>query len=206
MCVTLQNFMTAFAKGTYGKNIGDKAANIANENNAVVAVSGDNYGAGESGIVLRNGVLYSDKLFEDILIMYGDGSMETFTGAEFDIEAIKDKGLYQGWSFGPMLLQNGQVMADFNSKVNPDNPRCAIGYYEPGHYCFVLVDGRQAGYSMGLTLKEMSQLFYDMGCRVAYNLDGGQTAVMVFMGEVVNQPYKGGRDTTDIVYVAEDES
>jgi exopolysaccharide biosynthesis protein len=67
----------------------------------------------------------------------------------------------------------------------------------------VLVDGRQPGYSEGLSMKQLSQLFYDLGCKVAYNLDGGQTAVMAFMGEMVNQPYNGGRDVSDIIYIAE---
>jgi len=102
-----------------------------------------------------------------------------------------------------MLLQDGKPMEKFNSVVTPRNPRAAIGYYEPGHYCFVLVDGRQDGYSRGLSLKELSQLFYELGCKEAYNLDGGQTAVMAFMGQLANRPYNGGRDVSDIIYIAE---
>jgi len=89
--------------------------------------------------------------------------------------------------------------------VNPRNPRSALGYFEPGHYCFILVDGRQPGYSDGLTLEDLSQVFYDLGCTVAYNLDGGQTAVMAFMGEETNIPYEGGRQTSDILFIAENE-
>lgn len=96
-------------------------------------------------------------------------------------------------------------MEKFNSNVNPANPRSAIGYYEPGHYCFVLVDGRQQGYSKGMTLKALSQLFYDLGCVDAYNLDGGQTAVMAFDGKLASHPYEGGRKTSDILYIAETE-
>jgi exopolysaccharide biosynthesis protein len=94
-------------------------------------------------------------------------------------------------------------MSQFNSKVNPENPRTAIGYYEPGHYCFVVVDGRQDGYSDGLTLAELSQLFHDLGCQTAYNLDGGQSSMMVFQDSLVNQPYKGGRNSSDIVYLTD---
>jgi exopolysaccharide biosynthesis protein len=43
------------------------------------------------------------------------------------------------------------------SKFKVKNPRSAIGYYEPGHYCFIVVDGRQNGYSDGMTLDELAQ-------------------------------------------------
>lgn len=199
----IQNFMTAFADGKFGRGHSDKALNIANENNAILAVSGDYCSIRNEGIVIRNGVLYRDKIWEDILIMNNDGSFQTFSPDEFDMETLIKNGAYQGWSFGPMLLKDGQPMEKFNSRVNPANPRCAVGYYEPGHYCFVLVDGRQSGYSKGMTLKELSQLFYDLGCTVAYNMDGGQSAMMTFMGDVVNHPVRGGRDISDILFITE---
>jgi exopolysaccharide biosynthesis protein len=43
-----------------------------------------------------------------------------------------------------------------------------------------------------------------MGCKVAYNLDGGQTAVMTYNGAVANQPYNGGRSVSDIVYITDE--
>ena len=54
-----------------------------------------------------------------------------------------------------------------------------------------------------MTLEELSQLFYEMGCKEAYNLDGGQSAVMSFAGELTNQPYGGGRNISDILYIGE---
>ena len=199
----IENFLTAFANGTYGRGINASTLDMANENDAILAISGDYYGIRSDGIVIRNGELYRDAIYNDILIMNNDGSMQTFSPDEFSIEDILENGAYQGWSFGPLLLTDGLPMEKFNSNLNPANPRCAIGYYEPGHYCFVLVDGRQSGYSKGMTLKQLSQLFYDLGCTTAYNLDGGRSAAMVFMGKVVNQPAGGGRDISDIVYIAE---
>ena len=137
--------------------------------------------------------------------MYQDGSMETYSRRDANLDDIIAKGAYQSWAFGPMLLKDGQVMSEFNSTVNRANPRSAIGYYEPGHYVFVLIDGRQDGYSVGMTTADMSQLFYDMGCKVAYNLDGGQSAVMAWQGEVANRPYNGGRSTSDIIYITDEE-
>lgn len=79
----------------------------------------------------------------------------------------------------------------------------AIGYYEPGHYCLVVVDGRQRGYSLGLEMTELSKLMKQLGCTEAYNLDGGMTAMMAYGTELYSQPCGGGRQNCDIVYVAE---
>jgi len=199
----IEYFRTAFAGGSYARGRTDDVLDMAAENGAILAITGDYYGIRDKGVVIRNGELFRSSTFEDVLIMYYDGSMQTLTEEAFDIETVRTSGAWQAWSFGPMLLDGGQVMREFNSNVTPPNPRSAIGYYEPGHYCFVLVDGRQEGYSIGLTLRQMSQLFFDLGCQVAYNLDGGQSAVMTLMGTIVNQPYRDGRAVSDIIYIGE---
>ncbi|MHB1314796.1 MAG: phosphodiester glycosidase family protein [Christensenellales bacterium] len=194
-------FKTAFGGGKYQGGT-DSVVDIGNQNGAVIAITGDHYYGHKYGIVLRNGVLYREDPFEDVLVMQYDGTMQTYAKDEFDLDAIKTTGAYQVWSFGPMLLNNGQPMTQFTSVVQVANPRSAIGYYEPGHYCFVTVDGRQPGYSTGLTLSEMSQLFYKLECKVAYNLDGGATAAMAFGGKLANQQ-SGDRNVSDILYIAE---
>ena len=91
-------------------------------------------------------------------------------------------------------------MTQFKSDVQRPNPRSAIGYFEPGHYCFVQVDGRIES-SRGMTLEELSQLFADLGCTAAYNLDGGQSSGFVWQGQLQSYPYK--RPVYDIIYVSE---
>ena len=203
----LKYFKTAFANDTFGRGNTDETVNIANAHNAVAAISGDYCANHASGLVIRNGELFREELSDqDVLVMFQDGSMETYSRRDLDVEAVIARGAYQSWAFGPMLLDaNGQPMTEFNSNVNRPNPRSAIGYYEPGHYVFLLVDGRQLGYSSGLTMQEMSQLFYDMGCKVAYNLDGGQSAVMTYDGKVANKPYNGGRSISDIIYITDED-
>ncbi|MEA4890616.1 MAG: phosphodiester glycosidase family protein [Clostridiaceae bacterium] len=196
-------FRTAFATGQYGRGLTGQVLDMAQENQAILAMSGDYYGIRDAGIVIRNGELYRETTFQDVLVMNYDGTMETVTAGDFNLDKVMQNGAWQAWSFGPMLLDNGQPMTRFNSSVTAANPRSAIGYYEPGHYCFVLVDGRQPGYSDGLTMTQLSQLFYDLGCKAAYNLDGGQSSVMTFMGQIANQPYHNGRRISDIVYIAE---
>lgn len=194
---------TAFAQDLYGQGLNDSVKNMADQNNAILAVSGDYYGARSKGIVIRNGNLYRDTAFSDVCVLYIDGTMCTYSKKEFELDEAVSNKAFQAWSFGPALLENGQAIVDFESSVNRDNPRCAIGYYEPGHYCFVLVDGRQEGYSEGMSLNELSELFFKLGCKTAYNLDGGQTAIMYFLGKTVNKPYNGGRHSSDIIYIGE---
>ena len=88
--------------------------------------------------------------------------------------------------------------------VSYPNPRSAIGYYEPGHYCFVVVDGRQNGYAKGMNIPQLATLFEELGCTRAYNLDGGGSAVMVFNHERYSkQSNGGGRELGDILLIRE---
>lgn len=193
---------TALANDTYGRGQRQWPAEMAVANNAIAAINGDYYSARQEGTVLRNGELYRDNLYGDICVLYWDGTMETLNEMEYNIDNIMAKSPYQIWNFGPMLLENGQPMTDFNSAVTGANPRTAIGYYEPGHYCFVVVDGRSKA-SDGMKMSDLSQLMYDLGCTEAYNLDGGQTSQLVWNGNVINNPYEGGRECSDIVLVCE---
>ena len=91
-----------------------------------------------------------------------------------------------------------------STAVSYPNPRSAIGYYEPGHYCFVVVDGRQSGYAKGMSIPELAALFEELGCTKAYNLDGGGSAVMVFNHKRYSkQSNGGGRDLGDILLIRE---
>ncbi len=193
----------AMAGGDYGSSWKNKAPvnEIGASVNAFVAINGDQCTAHREGVVVRNGTLYRDTVYRDVCVLNYDGTLETIPQAQFDISSIKEKGAWQVWSFGPMLLDNGKPMTEFNSDVKRANPRSAIGMIEPGHYVFIAVDGR--GSSPGLSLEELSRLFYDLGCVTAYNLDGGDTSAMAVDGKIYSTP-SGERDATDIIYVAMD--
>lgn len=195
-------FATCLAKDTYGKGYSESCKSMAKRNDSLVLLSGDFYGARSDGVVIRNGMLYRNKRSSrDIAVLYWDGTMKTFSPKGFKAETEMANGAYQAWNFGPMLLdENGQPMTRFNSDVSRSNPRSAIGCIEPGHYCFVMVDGRSRK-SDGLELKELSQLMFELGCTSAYNLDGGQSAVMVRGAETLGKPVKGGRKISDALMI-----
>lgn len=203
----ITSFRTAFSSGEYrGKR--ETVLKMAQDNDAILAINGDFYSYRGEGPTVRNGIWYKDSIDArvDVCVLYRDGRLVTFEKG-VKLEEIQAAGeAYQSWAFGPMLLDaEGQPMKKFNcgTSILTNNPRAAIGYYEPGHYCFVLVDGRQGKYSKGMTMEQLAAFFFDLGCTAAYNLDGGQTAAMVSKRGLVNKPFGGGRTTSDILYIGE---
>ena len=198
-------FRTALAGDTYGSGYRDSISRMAALSEALLAVNGDYYGNTSEGVVIRNGIVYrANPTSCDVCVLYYDGSMRVMNGADFDVEEAVADGAWQAWTFGPALLDgDGNAISSFSStgRIISANPRTAIGYYEPGHYCLITVDGR--GESAGITLPELSSLFEELGCAAAYNLDGGNSSVMVWQGEVINDPSGGGRESSDAVLIAE---
>ena len=201
---------TALARSAYGKNVTETTSEMAESNNAVLAINGDYYGAQEKGYVLRNGVLYrntAEKGQED-LVIYEDGSFEIILEEEITAEELLEKGAVQILSFGPALITDGEVSVTENDEVGrakASNPRTAIGIIDDLHYVFVVSDGR-TDESQGLTLYQLSQFMESLGAETAYNLDGGGSSSMVFQGVLVNNPTTTGnsikeRSVSDIVYI-----
>ncbi|MBR2822846.1 MAG: phosphodiester glycosidase family protein [Clostridia bacterium] len=198
-------FRSAIAKDTFGSGYRDSIEDMALLNNALIAINGDYYGNTNEGVVIRNGVIYrANPTNCDVCVLYYDGSMRVMPGSSFSVEEAIAEGAWQAWTFGPALLDtDGSVLTSFSStsRILSANPRTAIGYYEPGHYCMVVVDGR--GESAGITLPQLSQLFSDLGCKAAYNLDGGNSSIMVWQDEIINQPSGGGRESSDALLITE---
>lgn len=201
---------TALAKGTYGKNVKEKTSQIAEEANAVLAVNGDYYGAREKGFVIRNGTLYRESAANntEALVIDATGSFAIVTESETTAKSLLDRGASQVLSFGPGLIDGGEITVteeDEVGKAMASNPRTAIGLLEPLHYVFVVSDGRTKE-SEGLSLYELAQFMQSLGAETAYNLDGGGSATMVFQGEVINNPTTNGRkiserEVSDIVCI-----
>ena len=191
--------------GFPSSHVTETVEKMAKDNHAVLGINGDFYLYIHKGLIIRNGiVLQADEGTNDICVLYRDGRMETLEPGEYTVEDILDANPYQVWSFGPELLDaEGLPKEEFNtsSNVAKRNPRTAIGYYEPGHYCFVVVDGRKMNKSSGASMSELSALMKELGCKAAYNFDGGDSSSMVFNGKPINRPSGGGRAVSDIVMI-----
>ena len=194
---------SAFAGGQFAGGSRDTVRSIAESVGAVCAVNGDYCCTRSEGVVLRNGELYRRGSFNDICVIFWDGRMKTYEKGDYDLDALLEEGAYQIWDFGPALLEeDGTAKTSFNTDVAHANPRTVIGYYAQGHYCLLTVDGRSSK-SEGANMTQLAALMEQLGCAQAYNLDGGQSSVMVWNGEVYNEPYEGGRRVSDIVCITD---
>ena len=203
------SILSAFANNTYGRNITDTTSDMAEENNAVLAINGDYYGARQSGYVIRNGVVYRNQGSngEDMVISK-DGTLSFISESDTTTDSLNQKQAWQVLSFGPVLVENGQIAVTENDEVGmamASNPRTAIGTVAKNHYLFVVSDGRTSE-SAGLSLYELANFMKSLGATNVYNLDGGGSSTMVFQGEVVNNPTTNGnkiseRAVSDILYI-----
>lgn len=205
---SLDNFVTHTANGEMRYWGTQDVLEMSEASDALIAISGDFLTYQNQGFLMRNGEVYQDTSnLDSICVLFADGTMETYDEKTYDIQELKDRGAVQVWSFGPVLLdENGHVREKYKmpTAVSYPNPRSAIGYYEPGHYCFVVVDGRQDGYSKGLNMPDLARIFEELGCTAAYNLDGGGSAVMVFNHERFSRQSNGGdRGLGDILVIRE---
>ena len=201
---------TAFAKDAYGRNIREQPSEIAERVGAILAINGDYYGAQERGFVLRNGVIYRTTRAKDQeeLAVYADGSFKIVNRKNVRLQTLLDAGAVQVFSFGPALVEDGEIsvqQSELRGKDKTRNPRTAIGHVDGLHYVFVVADGR-TDTSDGLTILELAGVMQHLGAETAYNLDGGGSSCMVFDGRVVNVPTTTGasskeREVSDIVYI-----
>lgn len=170
---------------------------------AVLAVNGDDYGTHRYGTIIRNGeLLRTAKTTRHMLIVEESGDLSLRTkrrdenpevlGAE-----LKARNVRQAFEFGPALVEGGKACTFdrafdvISTKKSRREPRMAIGQIGPLHYVVVVADGRQPGYSKGMTLPALQELFLELGAQTAINLDGGGSAEMWFMGEVISRPSGG---------------
>ena len=203
---------TAFAQNTYGNNVTAKTSETAANNNAILAVNGDYYGANTTGYVIRNGVVYRDTVREDSsngdLAIYKDGSFKTIYEDQISADQLVKDGVVNLLAFGPSLVENGEIVVDTNSEVGQSmssNPRTAIGIIDENHYIIIVSDGRTSE-SEGLSLYQLAEIMKSYGVKTAYNLDGGGSSTLYFNGQVINKPTTNGntiseRSVSDIVYI-----
>ena len=186
---------------------------MAQRSGATLAINADDYGVHEYGTIIRNGTLLrAHDTTRNMLIVdeNGDFSVRVDRANEDPAQLgqqLMDANVWQTFEFGPELIRDGQAVEfspDFDViSTNPNRrePRTAIGQIGPLHYAVVVADGRQDGYSAGMTLPELQALFLELGAHTAMNLDGGGSAEIWFQGEVISQP-SGGRErgVSDILF------
>ncbi|MDR3051759.1 MAG: phosphodiester glycosidase family protein [Oscillospiraceae bacterium] len=167
------------------------------------------------GIVIRGGHVVSSTTLRDgtsrfpnldTMAILPDGSLKVYRNNELTAKEYLDMGARDVLCFGPLLVRDGQASPTLGDRKSTPQPRLALGMVEPGHYVSILVEGRIEN-SEGTYLPVLADMMLQKGCTEALNLDGGQTAVMLFMGEAVNRigSYAGGktspRDASELLII-----
>jgi exopolysaccharide biosynthesis protein len=208
---TLQS---AFANNEFGQNIVENTSDIAADNNAIFAINGDYYGFRDTGIVIRNGVVFRDEGARQGLAFYRDGTVKVYDETTTTADQLVADGVWNTLSFGPAVVENSTIVDGIddvevdtnvgNHSIQGEQPRTAVGIIDTNHLVFVVVDGRSPGYSAGVTMTGLAQIMLGLGATTAYNIDGGGSSTMYFNGDVVNNPLGKGeeRGTSDILYIA----
>ncbi len=196
---------TAFSGGTYQGGAQTVKRMFDALPGAIVAINGDFYSRRLYGPVVRNGATHLSRVTGslDIAVLLLSGELLTYPYGTLTKEALAQMDAYQTWVFGPALLdEEGHAKTKFRSWVLGENPRSVLGYYEPGHYAFLAVDGRNRS-SDGLSMRDLSLLCEELGFTRAYNLDGGQSSVLLAKEGPINDPYRDGRPVSDIIAVCD---
>ena len=196
----------------FGTKKTNKVSTIARDNNAVVAIGGDYFGNEEGGYVVRMGEVYRKKPLKsrDMLVTDSNGDFHILVKSDAaQLKALmeSDAGIVNVFNFGPALVIDGELQEMPESyktyNIFGKEPRCAIGQLGELEYLLVVVDGRDAAGSKGCTAAELAQFMADRGCIQAYNLDGGNSALMYFHGENFStKSFEHERSVSDIIYFA----
>ena len=174
---------------------GETTSQAARRTGATLAING-------GGFAKQNGLLYP------IGITVVDGEIKTFNRIDLSFIGFDKKGklvggelktreeveklnVMQGATFVPTLLENGKKLKIPKNWANKREPRTLIGNFSNGDLLFIVIDGRQKGYSNGVTLEEAQSKLLEFKVRDAYNLDGGGSSTFYYKGKVLNSPSDG---------------
>ena len=195
----------------YGYSIRLPASQLAVQDNAVAAVSGDFYAFRQAGIHVYDGELYlvsgdnADTCFFD-----RDGDMHIVHRNEIttweEAEAyIRENDIDFSVAFGPSVLENGVINVPYNYRWGENYntyARAVLSQVGQLHYLFLCANCRAEGYDR-FTMEEAAELMVSHGCTMAYALDGGQTAEVIFRGQTVNRPeFNFERQVSDVICFA----
>ena len=185
------------------------AATIASRVNAVLAVNGDYFSYSNNGFTIRQGEMFKDRLNarRDLLLIDEDGDFHFIRKAlkNRGVTEINGKKIINAFSFGPVLVENGEINQDWSCDEMAFGDFCqrmCIAQVGPLHYR-VICCGSPDRDSTGMTIRQFAKFVHGTGVMNAYNLDGGNSTMMIFNGEKINDINNPkARDIADIIYFA----
>lgn len=202
---------TAFAGDSFTSGIYEAVSDIADRYSPVLAINADFCRYHRDGVIIRNGELLRKQNItrHHLLIVDENGDLSALTDRTgkqgLVANDLEEQNTWQTFEFGPVLVQDGaaaRLPESFyvNCHDGYYEPRTAIGQIGPLHYIIIVVDGRREGYSTGASIPQLQELFLEEGAQFAFNLDGGGSTTLYFLGEVINMPSGGKeRSVSDVI-------
>lgn len=204
-------FRRHLAEGEYGSNIQYLTTEMAETVNAVVASAGDFYLFRKFGAVVYQGQARKvDGTYAETCYIDFSGDMHfTRAGEVLTTEAVQqyvdENNINFSLAFGPILVDNYELQEHSwygVGEINEGYARSALCQMDSLHY--LVVTANTTGIHQTIpTVAMFAKNIAATGCRMAYCLDGGQTATIVMNNELVNRPVYGQqRKISDIIYFA----
>jgi len=171
------------------------------------------------GIVIRDGKILADRTRKkgskgfpnlDCLAIWPDGDMKAFYSDEKTAEEYLEDGAVDVLAFGPILIRDGVLNEEGLEKYGTSHAqRTAVGMVEKGHYYFMMLEGRIRR-SKGDSVRFLAERLQEKNCVIGFNLDGGDTSTIVFMGHQLCKMQDGkkhlsSRRTSDVLGVGTSE-
>ena len=198
-----------------GSTKGKAVSTIAKANNAVVAINGDNYTDNPTKTSfeyrMTQKIRSKSNRFKDILIIDDHGDFHLFVKSEgikeFPEQLKKDgRKLVNAFTFGPAMVKDGVLLkidSEYGYNPNGREPRAAIGQTGPLSYVMVIIEAKDRSGKSGFSHQKLAEFMYELGCVQAFNLDGGNSAEMVFGSQIIKgMPSGDERTLSDIIYFA----
>lgn len=204
-------FRRFLAGGSYGSGIQLKTSEMAQSVNAVVASGGDFYAFRKMGVIVYDGVVQRTNA-QRVDTCYIDDKGDllfSYRGELTDLEEaqkfVDDNNIRFSVAFGPVMIDNGQMISAGSyplGQLKDNYARAALCQMGDLHYLMVTA-GLEGYYQETPNLRSFQKVLHSFGCEKAYNLDGGQTAVIVMNDKVINRVVSyAERNVSDILYFA----
>lgn len=170
---------------------------ISKENEALLAINaggfadagGTGSGGYPTGVVIKDGKV----IYQGLETGWGGGIVGFTSDNKLILtkstpEEALQQGLEDAVEFGPFLIVNGKRSITKGNGGYGISSRTAIAQRQDGIVLFVVIDGRQPGYSLGVDMATLTDILVRYKAYNAVNLDGGASSSLVENGDIVNKP------------------
>lgn len=196
------SFEVALGKDTLGKV--ETTSEAAERKGAILAINGGGFyyetKDGKKYAQLIGNTVIDGKLVEpfngypgDLFFAGINNKGEVIGNVPQTEEDLMDLDPYQGVSFIPVLLQDGKKVDIPKKWAESKQPRTIIGQYANDDLIFIVIDGRQNDWSVGVSLERLQDKLIELGVKEGYNLDGGGSSAMYYNGALLNKPSDGNQ-------------